>query len=440
MSNHKLLERQLQKCKLSKDILPQSVEQWNELLSKISVTYEQDDESRKRLERALELSSKEMIKRWESLQESEQLKRVIIESSVDGFITTDSEGVILSVNPVIEEIFKYNSNKMFGQNILNFINNYDSHFLTNKNTIQFKKIVKIEMSGIIYEQDKLSGLTDKKEFPIEVTCIPLQLENHNIYSWYIRNLSSQREMEQKLNKQSVELALNSKLVALGEMAGSIAHEINTPLTTIKLSVELMRRNLESGSPNLTVLSEKIEIVNNTIKRVSEIIKNLKNIARDGSIDPLVVESIGSIIKSTTLLCAERFRLSGVKFEVEGEENSEVKIFCQSVQLTQVLTNLLNNAFDAIETLSEKWIKLILKSNSEEVSIYVIDSGKGIPKNVREKMFNPYFTTKEVGKGTGLGLSISVGIITNHHGTLTLDDSASNTTFVIKIPIAKAIAA
>jgi signal transduction histidine kinase len=112
--------------------------------------------------------------------------------------------------------------------------------------------------------------------------------------------------------------------------------------------------------------------------------------------------------------------------------------CREVQLSQVILNLLNNAFDAISELPNKWVHLESRMNEGIIEIRVIDSGSGIPEELREKILQPFFTTKEVGQGTGLGLSISKGIIESHGGTLSIDIKSQNTCFVIQIPQAKTV--
>ena len=106
-------------------------------------------------------------------------------------------------------------------------------------------------------------------------------------------------------------------------------------------------------------------------------------------------------------------------------------------MSQVILNLLNNAFDAIENKDEKWVEVQTLQNKNWVEIRVSDCGHGIPKEIQDKILQPFFTTKEVGKGTGLGLSISKGIIESHGGDLTIDNEAKNTTFVARIPLEEA---
>jgi two-component system sensor histidine kinase HupT/HoxJ len=99
----------------------------------------------------------------------------------------------------------------------------------------------------------------------------------------------------------------------------------------------------------------------------------------------------------------------------------------------VLLNLFNNAYDAVASHSERWVRLEARADGPEVEISVTDSGDGIPEAVRAKMFQPFFTTKAVGQGTGIGLSISCGIVAGHRGTLEVDTHSAHTRFVLRLP-------
>lgn len=131
------------------------------------------------------------------------------------------------------------------------------------------------------------------------------------------------------------------------------------------------------------------------------------------------------------LCAERFRNHSVALEVSSLP--EISIECRSVQLAQVLTNLLNNAFDALILLPRKWVRVGVEASDDVIRIAVTDSGTGIPRHIADKLMLPFFTTKEIGKGTGLGLSISKGIIEDHGGKFWLDRASVNTKFIIELP-------
>jgi signal transduction histidine kinase len=117
----------------------------------------------------------------------------------------------------------------------------------------------------------------------------------------------------------------------------------------------------------------------------------------------------------------------------SETYPRLTIECRPTEISQILLNLLNNAFDAVFSLSEKWVELQVEELPDEIRIQVTDSGSGISKGIREKLMQPFFTTKEPGKGTGLGLSISNRIALKHHGKIYLDESCKNTRFVLVLP-------
>ena len=130
----------------------------------------------------------------------------------------------------------------------------------------------------------------------------------------------------------------------------------------------------------------------------------------------------------------------MEFAFSADPIDETLVFQgRGTEISQVLVNLLNNADDAISKMPEKWIKLSVQNRSDWLEIRVTDSGHGIPPGDQKKLFQPFFTTKEIGKGTGLGLSISHGIVKNHGGELTLDTTSPNTCFVVRLPALKSVA-
>jgi len=124
--------------------------------------------------------------------------------------------------------------------------------------------------------------------------------------------------------------------------------------------------------------------------------------------------------------------SGIKLEVIGADDA-VDVDCRPVEISQVLLNLLTNACDAVSDQAVRWIRVELSSSETSAFIRIFDSGPGVPVDLENKIFQPFFSTKEVGKGTGLGLSISTGIIQKHRGKFFLDTNSDHTCFVIDLP-------
>jgi signal transduction histidine kinase len=242
----------------------------------------------------------------------------------------------------------------------------------------------------------------------------------------------------KTNKKTkayqLQLANSAKMAALGEMAAGIAHEINNPLAIIMVATQSLRRTtLQIKAPEAVMT--KINSIEQTVDRIALVIKGLKAIARNTSQDPMGAVEIKTIVNDTLGFCLVPIQSKGINFHVDPIEEKLV-ILARPAEISQVLVNILNNAADAIAELEEKWIKLSVSVVEDTIEIRITDSGAGISEKVREKIFNPFFSTKTIGAGTGLGLSISFGIIRKHNGKLYYDSASKNTCFVIKLPLLK----
>lgn len=247
-------------------------------------------------------------------------------------------------------------------------------------------------------------------------------------------------LEQKNTALRSELVNAAKLSSLGEMAGGIAHEINNPLAIItgrclQLKTQIALSPLEDEVKTKT--EAMILSIENTAFRIAAIVTGLRAFARKSEKDPFADESLMQVIEDTLSFCRSRFQSADIDLRVLRREQSTIMVRCRSVQLSQVLLNLLNNACDAVESLNERWVEVEVVQKTSTVELRVTDSGRGIPSEISEKMMNPFFTTKAVGKGTGLGLSISLGIVHEHGGSITLDRMCPNTRFVVTLPCLQA---
>jgi C4-dicarboxylate-specific signal transduction histidine kinase len=218
------------------------------------------------------------------------------------------------------------------------------------------------------------------------------------------------------------------------MAGGIAHEINNPLAIIIGKISQLKRRLKIDT-DLIKLNEDLSVIENTAKRISSIIKGLSAFSRNAENDSMENVLVPVLIQDTLELSRERFKFNSIDLRFDYANCQQVFVKGRAAQLLQVLVNLLNNAFDAVEVLPIKWVEIQVKVVGNTCKILISDSGDGIPPDVVEKIMSPFFTTKSIGRGTGLGLSISKGIIEEHHGKLYYDATSKNTRFVIELPIA-----
>ncbi|MFP5519470.1 MAG: ATP-binding protein [Bdellovibrionia bacterium] len=257
---------------------------------------------------------------------------------------------------------------------------------------------------------------------------------------YIEKIAADRKRESLESNKAMEIARaqlmqNAKMAALGEMAGSVAHEINNPLAIISGHAQMIKKDFikEKHTPEQTI--EKADRILKTVERINSIVRGLKTFARSGENDPMLLEPLEDIIKDSISFCEERLRLKSIELRIS--EVPKIFLNCRKSQMAQVIVNLVANSMDAISDIPEKWIQLDFEIlENQKVKIYITDSGKGIPAEVAEKIMFPFFTTKEVGKGTGLGLSISKGIIEDHHGKLTYISDHPNTRFAIELTYEK----
>jgi C4-dicarboxylate-specific signal transduction histidine kinase len=235
--------------------------------------------------------------------------------------------------------------------------------------------------------------------------------------------------------QTIKLVHTSRLAVLGELSTGIAHEINNPLTIISGSAQMLNRASQNGSLDNEVVIKHFQRIDKSVDRISKIVKGLKHFANQSDTHPKEKVEIQEIIDETTQFCQEHLSAMGITLKLA--EIPPVKIHCHSIQVSQVLLNLLKNASDALDIESrdsEKWISIDFKQESEYFYFIVTNGGKKIPMNIAGKIFTPFFTTKDKDKGTGLGLSISQTIMKDHGGELYFDSINEKTTFVIKHPI------
>jgi len=230
--------------------------------------------------------------------------------------------------------------------------------------------------------------------------------------------------------------LADRLASVGTLASGIAHEVNNPLAAILLRAHRLR-NLVSQSPVDVQAAERVSRdIEATVHRIRRIVDSLRTFARDAEQDPIRPEPVARIVEETVEICAERFRNHSISLRVDPIA-SDLWAACRSVQISQILLNLLSNAYDAVEQQSVRWVRVRAAAEGDWVRISVIDSGPGVPPDLENRIMEPFFTTKEIGKGTGLGLSVSKGIAEAHGGQLALDRLSLDTCFVLTLRRASA---
>jgi ammonium transporter len=313
------------------------------------------------------------------------------------------------------------------------------------------------------------------------------------------NMQVQLAEERQAVEMASRLSHSQKMNSMAELAAGIAHEINTPASSVLLSAEEMKDSLadlktklefsksmldqidtsravlsklneverelvldkvhetilklreglsEKGDvmTYMTELSDSVSRINKNSNTIKKIIRSLKYLARDGAGDPMELVEVGYILDEASTLCTQKMKNHDISFRIEApQEVASQNFACSPILVVQVLVNLINNAYDALQEHHAKlredngsgmaFREIILGVSASEgfVKFSVSDNGPGVPVELREKIFRPFVTTKEVGKGTGLGLSLSKSFAEKHGGKFYLDIEDPRTTFVLELP-------
>ena len=349
----------------------------------------------------------------------------------DVVAVTDARGVITYVNEAFCELSEYPARDLIGKThrIIKSGVTPDSAFAEMWSTISQGKVWR----GEICNRSRTGKL-----YWMDSVIVP-QLDEWGKPKSYIairREITSRKMLEEQMIQ-------SEKMVSLGQMAGGIAHEIANPLTVItgaaRIIADATRPAAEGGAavgtpPGAPSIHDQASRILRMTERLEGIIRGIRSMSRNSAADPFKEARILDIFADVRELCHKRLVINGVELTLNASDAS-LSAECRSTQPLQVIVNLVNNGADAVARMPERWVRVEADRDGDRVRIRVTDSGKGIPAEVRGKLFKAFFTTKEQGKGTGLGLSISKRIIEEfHHGEIRVDESCPNTCFELKIPI------
>jgi len=360
----------------------------------------------------------------------------VVDYAAEGIITIDSNGIIQTFNPAAEQMFGYQSDTIIGKNILQLI----PELSRRKHQDGLKHLVQTGESEAIRSARPLqvSGLRkDGSLFPMELSISVIELDKQQMFVGIVRDTSQRESLENQLRHAQ-------KMEAIGALVGGVAHNFNNLLAGI-IGKAYMARRKAKDLPEILSYLESIETISN---QAGDMIKQLLTFARkdffsnqqDLPLDTLIKESF----KTASLSIPEDIRLDLHIMD------TGIMVHCDANQLQQVLMNMMNNARDALQGCNNKQITVCVErcrpdkaffarhtdlTVGEYACLSISDTGQGMDAETAAKIFDPFYTTKEVGKGTGLGLSTAFGIISSHHGIIEVDSKPEHgTTFRIYLPL------
>ncbi|HPH95700.1 MAG TPA: PAS domain S-box protein [Anaerolineaceae bacterium] len=369
----------------------------------------------------------------EGVRESEHKFRSFIEQSVDGIFLADETGRITAWNQAMENITASSAASQIGRTIWEVMHaTYPPRLRTQRSLDDLKKLFEvIYRDGISPNLNRLDERllvgADGKHHYVQVMMFPIQTRKGTMLGGVMRDVTSQKQME-------ISLFASQKLADLGTLAAGVAHELNSPLQVITGQSEDLINDIAQGNPiDSERLKMDLEMINRNAWRSAKIIRSLLTYARP-SAEQVEMLDINSMIKDTLLLIEHQLKSwMGIRIQTDLAEDLPA-IPCDRTQMSQVLINLLTNARDAMPQGGQITIVTRNDPDLQKVIVKVKDTGVGIPDELKEKIFTPFFTTKTIGKGTGLGLSLVMGIIQAHGGEISVESKLNEgTTFIIHLP-------
>ena len=250
--------------------------------------------------------------------------------------------------------------------------------------------------------------------------------NRTLSIQVLLNTRALGETHSQLESTFDELLITKKVAAVGHLALGLAHEIRNPLSSIQMNMQMIRKRIEPSG----ILSENFSIVDGEIQRLNHLLNDVLDFARPRPLRLQKVE-LDVIVKRLLQLMSQRLAERGIRTETHIE--APLSLVCDPEQIHQVLLNLVLNAVEAMEG-KDRRLEITAFSKEHQAVVRVSDSGAGIPKEKREQLFDPFYTTKT--SGGGLGLSILQTIVLCHGGTVTAEsEPGQGATFAVTLPLA-----
>lgn len=338
----------------------------------------------------------------------------ILDTVLDATIVSEQDGTIVSFNAAAVRQFGYAEEEVIGQNLRMLMpqpyrKEHDGYL--NRYLITGEKRI-IGVDRVVVGQRK-----DGSTFPMKLAVGEMRSGDKTFFTGFIRDLTEREESAARLEEIQGELARLARLNEMGEMASTLAHELNQPLSAIANYVHGCSRLLRDMDTDVAVMMrEALDEAGSQSLRAGQIIKHLREFVTKGETDK-APQNIRQLVEEAGALALVGSREKGVRTVFDFVPGAEM-VMVDHIQIQQVLTNLMRNAIEAMKDATRK--ELIVRtqpSGPGEVAVTVEDTGSGIPEEISAQLFKPFTTTKP--GGMGIGLSISKRIVEAHGGTMTV---------------------
>lgn len=336
----------------------------------------------------------------------------ILNTVPDAMIVIDTRGIIQSFSSAAERLFGYTADEVLNKNVKMLMPSpyRESHdgYLGRYLATGERRIIGI---GRLVVGERQDGST----FPMELSVGEMKSGNRRFFTGFVRDLSERQQSEVRLQELQSELVHVSRLTAMGEMASSLAHELNQPLSAIANYMKGSRRLLEESSDERSaLLREAMDKAAEQAMRAGQIIRRLRDFVARGETERQI-ESVSKLVEEASALALVGAKELGIRVRFHLDRRFDL-VLVDKVQIQQVLLNLVRNAIDAMSESDRRELSVTTApAHDGMIEIQIADTGSGISDEVAAQLFQPFFTTKP--HGMGVGLSICRTIVDAHGGQI-----------------------